>query len=142
MPSWEDLASQSHYQTAVAVRDALGRGDAASANEGIEELIEALSRSERRALKSQLVRLMVHVIKWHTQPLQRSRSWVATIQNSRDEVFDIMQETPSLNRATVDQLWPACLQQATRQAEAEMDAPAATGTLTWQQVMADECGLP
>jgi len=63
MPSWEDLASQSHYQTAVAVRDALGRGDAASANEGIEELIEALSRSERRALKSQLVLLMAHVIK-------------------------------------------------------------------------------
>lgn len=141
MPTWEDLASKSHYQTAVAVRDAISRGDAASANDGIEELIEALSRSERRALKSQLVRIMTHVIKWRSQPAQRSRGWSATIQNARDEIADIMLETPSLNRAAVEQLWAPALQMALRQAEAEMDAAAIGPELTWDDVMTTEYRL-
>ena len=57
--NWQTLSSDSHYKTAVAIRSELELGHVAEAAKGIEELIEALSRSEKRALKSQLVRLML-----------------------------------------------------------------------------------
>ena len=62
--TWQQLTASSHYRAAVAVREALARGETAHASQGLEELIDALSRSEKRALRSQLIRLMSHVIKW------------------------------------------------------------------------------
>jgi hypothetical protein len=131
---WRDLAATSHYQTAVAVADELRKGQVNSAMTGLEELIDALARSEKRALKSQLVRLMVHIIKWLTQPDQRSRSWAATIHQAREEIADIQEDTPSLTRAVIEEMWAKCLLAAKRQAQAEMDQPAAVTALTWDQV--------
>jgi hypothetical protein len=58
MANWHDLATTSHYQTAVAIKHALSAGDIEHARIGIEELIEALARSDRRALESYLIRLI------------------------------------------------------------------------------------
>jgi hypothetical protein len=41
---WQELATTSHYQTAVAVRNALREGNVDDATTGLEELIDALSR--------------------------------------------------------------------------------------------------
>src|SRR5947209_1648292 len=95
---WQELSCSSHYQTAVAVEEALKRGDTVDATAGIQELIDALARSEKRALRSQLTRLMAHVIKWKTQANKRSFSWRASINGARREIEDIQEETPSLNR--------------------------------------------
>jgi len=84
--NWQSLSSDSHYKTAVAIRSELEMGHVQEAAKGVEELIEALSRSEKRALKSQLVRLMLHIIKWQSQPERRSSSWVASIKDARDEM--------------------------------------------------------
>lgn len=72
MTNWQELATISHYQTAVAVREALLVGDKDDAMQGIEELIDALARADRRALRSHLIRLMQHVLKWRLQPERRS----------------------------------------------------------------------
>jgi hypothetical protein len=66
--NWQELASTSHYQTAVAIAHVLRDGDVREATTGIQELIEALARSDRRELRSQITRLMAHVIKWKYQP--------------------------------------------------------------------------
>src|SRR5687767_1295990 len=92
---WQDLAATSHYQTAVAVENALQRGDVSDATTGIQELIDALARAEKRALKSQLIRLMAHIIKWKTQAEKHSRSWRQTIRNARDEIAESQEDTPS-----------------------------------------------
>jgi len=55
---WQELVQESHYHTAVAIRDALQEGNVDDATAGLTELIDALSRSERRALESHLKRLM------------------------------------------------------------------------------------
>jgi hypothetical protein len=47
--NWQELSTTSHYQTAVAVKEKLLEGDIEEATHGIEELIEALGRSEKRA---------------------------------------------------------------------------------------------
>ena len=138
MPNWQDLATTSHYQTAVAVKDALEAGDTPQALEGLEELIDALARSERRALRSQLIRLMQHVIKWQVQPERRSWSWVATIRNARREIVDIQHETPSLTPRVLEAMWEDCLAAARDAAAGEMNRPVPPLPLTWDEVFVTE----
>ena len=134
--NWEELAITSHYNTAVAIRDALRKGHVDDASVGLEELIDALSRSEKRALKSHLVRLMQHVIKWQVQPERRSPSWMWTIRNARLEIADVQEETPSLTDDVIAaELWERCLRLAHNEAAKDMkltDLP--PQSLTWQDV--------
>lgn len=132
--NWQELAATSHYQTAVAVDGALQRGDVPEATAGIQELIDALARAEKRALRSQLIRLMAHIIKWKTQPQKRSFSWRATILNARDEIADCQEDTPSLTRQVIEGMWHKCFQRATTEAEGEMRQPSEVSRLTWKEV--------
>jgi len=136
VPNWQTLTTTSPYQTAVAIAHYLQAGNLSEANSGIKELIEALGRSEKRALKSQLIRLMLHIIKWHTQPDKRSRSWVASIYDARDEIADIQAETPSLTDAVISELWDKSFQSAKRAAEAEMNQVTTLTQLSWDAVFA------
>lgn len=117
--NWQTLFANSHYQTAVAIKMELEQGHVQEATIGIEELIEALSRAEKRALKSQLVRLMLHIIKWQSQPERRSWSWVASIKGAREEIADIQEENPSLNDAVIESLWDKAFAMTKRDAQAE-----------------------
>lgn len=132
--NWQSLSASSQYRTALAIRQALEDGDQVEAVAGLEEFIEAMSRSDKRALKSQLVRLMMHVIKWRSQPERRSLSRVATIENARDEIADIREETPSLNEAVIQGLWDKAFATALRQAEAEMGHRCKVEALSWEDV--------
>lgn len=118
--NWQALSTDSHYKTAVAIRSELERGQLNEASKGLEALIEAMSRSEKRALKCQLVRLMLQIIKWHSQPERRSWSWVASIKDARDEIADIQEETPSLSNSVIESLWDKAFVIAKRDAVAEM----------------------
>ncbi len=91
---WELLALTDHYHTAVAIREALREGDVADATQGLEELIDALGRSEQRALESYLMRLMQHIIKWQVQPERRTPSWVTTIRNCRRQIERLQNRYP------------------------------------------------
>jgi hypothetical protein len=132
--NWQSLSASSQYRTALAIRQALEDGDQVEAVAGLEELIEAMSRSDKRALKSQLARLMMHVIKWRSQPERRSLSCVATIENARDEIADIREETPSLNGAVIQGLWDKAFATALRQAEAEMGQRCNIEATSWDDV--------
>jgi hypothetical protein len=132
--NWQELSATSHYKTALAIADELNLGHTAEADKGIKELINALSRSEKRALKSQLIRLMKHIFKWKNQPDYRSRSWVATIQNARVEIKDIQEETPSLNDKVIKQMWDECLSLAIVEAEDEIRQAIDIMDLSWKEV--------
>jgi prophage DNA circulation protein len=132
--NWQELSSHSHYKTALTIKNELQQGNVKEAIIGIEELIEALSRSEKRALKSQLVRLMMHIIKWESQPEKRSLSWVATIKDAREEIVDIQEEVPSLTNQVLVNMWDKCLQMAIRDAQGEMGKPTIVKKLSWQEV--------
>ena len=132
--NWQTLAATSQYRAAMAIREELDAGNPAEATRGLDELILAISRSEKRALKSQLIRLMVHVIKWRTQPERRSFSWVATINNARDEIEDIREETPSLNESVIRALWDKAWVAAKREAAAEMNRAVTIESLEWDEL--------
>jgi hypothetical protein len=139
--NWQDLAAASPYRTAVAVEEALRQGNVPEATAGIEELIEALSRSDKRALQSHLLRLMVHILKWQTQPEKRSRGWRATIRNARREIREVQEDTPSLTRSVIEAMWQSCLETAWDEAEAEMNQESAVPSLSWEAVFEKEYDL-
>lgn len=61
----------------------------------VEEL-EALNRSNKRELYSYTVVLLAHLLKWQYQPLMRSGSWEASIDNSRKRIERVFLDQPSL----------------------------------------------
>ena len=109
------------------------------AKEGLESLIEAMGRNDRRALKSQLIRLMVHIIKWKCQPQKRTNSWAISIFSARREIEDIQEEVPSLNRDFIGSIWDKCFQAAVKEAELEMrKVKCHLTSLSWSEVFEDE----
>lgn len=139
--NWQELSATSHYQTATEIKDKLQEGNVQEAVIGIEELIEALARSEKRALKNQLIRLMMHIIKWKSQPERQTRSWVATIQNAREEILDIQEEIPSLTDGVILEMWEKCFRAAKREAEGEMNRKSQVSELSWEEVFENQYGL-
>lgn len=112
------------------------------AEEGVEQLIEAMARADRRAVKSQLVRLMMHIIKWHVQPERRSISWVKSIHNARIEIADIQEESPSISNEIISSLWDRAFDLAISEAEDEMGGQKiSVKSLSWNEVFNDEYTL-
>ncbi|MFZ0887616.1 MAG: DUF29 domain-containing protein [Candidatus Binataceae bacterium] len=72
--------------------------------DGLAEELEDLARSEARSLKSQLARLLAHLLKWQLQAALRTRSkrtansWRASIEGARQEIRDLLDESPGLKR--------------------------------------------
>ena len=135
---WQRLAIDSHYQLAVAISEELRDGNVNEALAGLEELIEAMSESRRRAMRSQLIRLMMHVLKWKSQPERRTGSWAGSIYESRDEIEAIQEEMPSLSDEYVRSVWAACFSKAKRRARAETQKKIESTDLTWQEVFEDD----
>jgi hypothetical protein len=72
--------------------------------EHIAEEIEAMGKSEKRELISRLAVLLAHLLKWQYQPERQSNSWKYTIEEQRDEVLELFEESPSLKHEIEDKL--------------------------------------
>ncbi|NJM57191.1 MAG: DUF29 domain-containing protein [Synechococcales cyanobacterium RU_4_20] len=64
--------------------------------ENLIEEIEDMSRRERRALESNLIVVMLHLLKWQYQPECRSGSWKASLREHRRRIQKALQDSPSL----------------------------------------------
>ncbi|MFB2875955.1 DUF29 domain-containing protein [Floridanema aerugineum] len=64
--------------------------------ENLIEEIESLGKQEKRELVNRLKILLGHLLKWQYQPNHRSRSWIRTIREQRNEIKNIIRENPSL----------------------------------------------
>ena len=134
MKNWEEIASYSELLAAQEIKQSFDEGDLTDVEAGLNQLIDTMSRSERRALQSQLIRLMMHVIKWQIQPEKRSRSWLITIKSARYEIRSLQKYTPSLNADFVQSIWQESLIEAGEEAEIETGLSATAIDLTWEAV--------
>ncbi len=141
MKNWEDLSTGSHLLLAQAVMDELTSGQIEQAQLGLQTLIDAMSRSDRRAMESFLTLLMAHVIKWKSQPEQRSVSWAKTILNARREIKRIQRDSPSLNRNYLESIWNDCFNDARQDAELDMQKKSTIDALSWDEVFNDDYNL-
>ena len=140
--NWEELATTSHLDTVTKIKWLLDEQEYDEAREGLETLKETMSRAERKALASQLRRLMLHILKWQYQSEKRTMSWVRTILDARSEIIELQEYMPSLNHEYIEKIWEDCLQKAVEGAKAEMNLSRKDlfepAPLTWQEVFEDE----
>lgn len=83
----------------------------------IEE-IEDMGRSERRSLESNLVVVLMHLLKWEFQPDRRSGSWKSSIAEHRRRIRKAVKDSPSL-RPYLEEVFSECYADAVEQASAE-----------------------
>lgn len=89
------------------------------------EEIETMGRSEKAALKSNLVVILWHLLKWEYQPEKRSTSWELSIAEHRRRLRDTFEDSPSLKRY-FEECFNQCYQDARRQARIETKLEIAT----------------
>lgn len=112
--------------------------------DNLVEEIEGLSKSDKRAIASNLRVLLTHLLKWKYQPDRRSGSWRGTIDEHRDRIQQILDDSPSLRNYYLE-VFEQRYAKARKQAEAEtsmsLEAFPEQSPFTPEQVM-DEDYLP
>ena len=83
----------------------------------IEE-IESMGKSEKRELKSRLIVLLMHLLKWQYQPEKRSESWRSTITEQRICIELLLEDSPSLQPLFIE-IFADCYEKARLKASEE-----------------------
>ncbi|MEO8597830.1 MAG: DUF29 domain-containing protein [Candidatus Solibacter sp.] len=89
----------------------------------LAEEIEDLGKSERKAVRSQLRRMLLHLIKQQIQPERDGASWRASVVDARQEIVDDLADSPSL-RPYLETHLQDIYRQALTLAEIETGVPA------------------
>jgi hypothetical protein len=113
------------------------------APEVLAEEVESLGARDRRELRKRLQRLVTHLLKWQYQPEKRQtgRSWQLTIRTQRQDIADLLAQSPSL-RGTVPEALRDRYTLAREHASAQTHLPLCTfpPTCPWtpEQVLNDD----
>ncbi len=93
--------------------------------ENLLEEIEGMSRREKEALESNLIRVLQHLLKWHYQPNKRTPSWAYTINEHSRRLNKSLKNSPSL-KPYFDAVFDECYQEACKAAALETQLPLKT----------------
>ena len=88
----DDLYTWVQEQVALLRAGRLSEVDAAN----LAEEISDVGRSEYSKLQSAIMVLTMHLLKWDHQPRRRSLSWLATINEQRGRLAEVLEENPGL----------------------------------------------
>jgi hypothetical protein len=66
--------------------------------EHLIEEVEGLAGNDRRAVRSQLLRMLMHLIKQRIEPEREGTSWRTSIVNAQQEIRLVLEDSPSLRR--------------------------------------------
>lgn len=88
--------------------------------ENLIEEVEDLGRSNKSALRSNLIVVLLHLLKWKYQPEKRSKSWQSSILEHRCRLEDDFEDSPSLKRYYIE-IFNKCYQNACKQAAIETE---------------------
>ena len=88
--------------------------------ENLIEEVEAMGRSEKQALESNLVVVLLHLLKYQYQPDQRSNSWLSSIYEYRRRLNKALKNSFSLKPYYIE-VFEECYQDARQEAALETD---------------------
>jgi hypothetical protein len=92
--------------------------------ENLIEEIRDMARRQRKAIRSDLIMVLTHLLKWQHHPQQRSTSWTGSILEHRRRIRDEIEESPSL-AGYPGEVFERCYRGAREQAAAETGWPQA-----------------
>jgi hypothetical protein len=88
-------------QTAELIQQ--GRTDEVDLEHVAEEIAD-MGKRDRRELRSRLILLLRHLLKWQMQPALRSASWRSTTVEQRIQIALVLSDSPSLRRIASHEL--------------------------------------
>jgi hypothetical protein len=93
------------FQWTQATAEMIRRGRLAEVDlEHVAEEIEDMGKRDRREVRSRLIVLVMHLLKWELQPELRTPSRGLTIDEQRTQIQFAIQDSPSLRRLPSDEL--------------------------------------
>ena len=102
--------------------------------ENLIEEMQAMGRREKRELRSRLIILLMHLLKWKYQPQKRTESWLNTINEQRISLEELFEDSPSLKPLLAD-IFDQCYQKARLKAVTEtgLDASSFPDDSPWNE---------
>ena len=70
--------------------------------DNLAEEIESMGKQQRREMRNRLALLLMHLLKWQYQVSHRTPSWRFTIREQRDEILQLLKDSPSLKAVMED----------------------------------------
>jgi hypothetical protein len=84
-----ELYSRDETAWLEAMAELARRGETAALDlDNLAEYLTDMAQRDRREVKSRLVVLLAHLLKWEFQPEKRTRSWKSTVVAQRQELAD------------------------------------------------------
>jgi hypothetical protein len=94
-----DTAAWSEHQAAALRAAARGGSNQLLDWDNLAEEIEDLAKSRRLRLRSQIVRIIQHLVKLEYSPaIDPRKGWRRTIRQARIDIEGVLEESPSLKR--------------------------------------------
>ena len=87
-----------------------------------------------KTMISQLIRLILHIIKWIEQPEKRSKSWEISIKDARKAIKQMQIKKPNLNDEYINNHWEKAFEKAKKEASKEMNKKSKTKKLSKEEV--------
>ena len=100
----------------------------------LAEEIESLGKSDRRQLRSQIRRILRHLLKLEVSLASDPRDgWCSTIRDSRSEIEDVLHDSPSL-RCEIDRMIAEELDAAAKFAAADLRQHGEAAEAVWARL--------
>ena len=117
--------------------------------ENLAEEIESLGKSDRRELRSQITRILRHLLKLEVSPAAEPRAgWRAMIREARSEIEGVLEDSPSLwrearamipSRSVLPRSWRRMISDSTASPPTRCGSGSAWGITQWSR--SSETGL-
>lgn len=112
--------------------------------ERLAEELEAMAAQDRRTIKKNLKKLLVHLLKFKAQPdeLHRHHSWRKSVREAREDISDLLEESPGIFQGNLDEVLTTCYERARAEASDDTHLPlkAFPESCPWsfEQIMRDD----
>lgn len=110
----------------------------------VAEELEAMAARDRREIKKHLKKLLLHLLKFKAQPqeLNRHHSWRTSVREAREDISDLLEESPGIFQGRIDEVVAQCYGRARAAASDETGMPLAAfpDACPWSfdQIMIDD----
>lgn len=132
-----DFHAWANEQAALLRAGKLAQADV----ENIAEEIESIARAETRELVSRLEALFAQLLRWHKQPVLRSRHFELLIEQMRLRVEDHLAESPSLlsrMNEVIPRSYRYAVYEVARETDQDLDAFPAECPFSFDEAMHPE----